>query len=169
MKELIAPASLGTITWTTMGADMGSSLGWAFLYDGDTERYQVINLGTPQGFLSDAFGTNSSEEANILLIWLAAIAKYAERQERFRAGIGGVFIADDVPIRNEEWWSANFNYFNSKYFPWIYHYQLGWMYWWALDKDVFLYDLERGWLWTSPTVLPHLYSFNSDNWIKIPQ
>lgn len=83
-------------------------------------------------------------------------------------GIGSVKLLSETLSEDDHWWwSPGFEYFSTKFFPWIYHNQLGFLYWFkGPGNGVYLYDLEQGWLWSAPEVLPYLYSFDQGEWIR---
>ncbi len=66
--------------------------------------------------------------------------------------------------------SGWFGWFSDYYDPWVYHYELGWLYLWAeTPESIFIYDFELGWLWTSDNYYYHqslLYQYASDSWIR---
>jgi hypothetical protein len=47
--------------------------------------------------------------------------------------------------------------------PYIYSYEHGWLYMIHDDGNYFFHDSYLGWLWTSPTIYPFLYSFTADD------
>lgn len=70
------------------------------------------------------------------------------------------FLADDW------WWSAWLGFFSSRHYPWIYHNHLGFLYCTGNSTDdIWLYDLNLGWLWTSSRVYPFLYSHQRSSWL----
>ncbi|WOO40780.1 multicopper oxidase domain-containing protein [Rubellicoccus peritrichatus] len=63
-----------------------------------------------------------------------------------------------------------FGDFNVSQLPWIYHYQLGWMYpggTGAEDDDFWLYgaSLDLEWLWTNSVTFPILWSDEKASWL----
>ena len=62
-----------------------------------------------------------------------------------------------------------FGYYSYEFYPWLYHYDLGFEY--VVDaKDgaagVFFYDTSLGsWLYTNPTDFPYLYDFGTNLWL----
>ncbi len=67
-------------------------------------------------------------------------------------------------------YSSWFGWYNRLYDPWVYHYELGWLYLWAeTPESIFIFDFELGWLWTSDNHYYHqslLYHYASDSWIR---
>ena len=167
---LIISSSEGEIVRTHTAFDAGQTNGNAFLYDTNVARYLVINLGTANGYIGDFEEENTSEEAKFLLNWLVEIhEKFVHPNRQLQIGIGSLKLLGDT--LNEEshwWWSPGFDYFNTEFFPWIFHNQLGWLFWFRDPHNgVYLYDLEDGWLWTAPDVLPYVYCFSQSEWRQV--
>ena len=58
-----------------------------------------------------------------------------------------------------------FGYYFSRFYPWIHHENLGWVY--VIEKDyegVWFYRNRLGWTWTSSNVFPSLYQFKTERW-----
>ena len=82
------------------------------------------------------------------------------------------FIWQDSPpvnLDNPYWKSESwFGYFWDKYFPWIYHKDLGWVYVAGVSTENFwIYQEKLGWLWTGFQYFPNVYSNNEQNWIYL--
>ncbi|MGC9196832.1 MAG: RCC1 domain-containing protein [Syntrophobacteraceae bacterium] len=60
-----------------------------------------------------------------------------------------------------------FGYFNTNNAPWIYHQTLGWMYPFATSTDsMWLWvSALNGFMWTSQSVYPYMYSINDGAWL----
>ena len=77
--------------------------------------------------------------------------------------------SNPININNPNWKIESwFGYFWDKYFPWIYHKDLEWVYIAGVSKDNFwMYQSELGWLWTGFQHYPYVYSNNEQNWIYL--
>jgi hypothetical protein len=54
----------------------------------------------------------------------------------------------------------------DKFFPWVYHSDLKWIYIvGASPMEFWFYSEKIGWLWTGQTIYPHIYSHNENGWI----
>jgi hypothetical protein len=66
--------------------------------------------------------------------------------------------------RNSDWFGTFRLYPNG----WIYHAKLGWAY---VVSDghqgIWLWQRERGWLWTQPGVFPYLWRHDSAGWLYL--
>lgn len=71
-----------------------------------------------------------------------------------------VFDADDPYDQgNGDKYLDWFGWYNDSAYPWVYHYNLGWMFTTGSDSSSFwLYHADRGWLWSSRQSYPMLYS-----------
>lgn len=61
-----------------------------------------------------------------------------------------------------------FGYFGASSFPWIFHYDLGWLYCHGDGgHNLWLWDGSdgMGWLWTSPDSYPYLWVTDKGNWM----
>jgi hypothetical protein len=62
-----------------------------------------------------------------------------------------------------------FGFYNYQYFPWIYHYDLGFEYFFDANDGAggaYLYDLtSTHWWFTSSSLFPYLYDFTLNTWI----
>lgn len=62
-----------------------------------------------------------------------------------------------------------FGYYTTAYFPWVYHYDLGWEYFFDAQDgngDAYLYDQSTGhFFYTGPALWPYLYDFTLTNWL----
>jgi hypothetical protein len=62
-----------------------------------------------------------------------------------------------------------FGFYNLGFFPWIFHYDIGFEYFIdAMDSQsgAFLYDNTSGhFFYTSPSLFPYLYDFTLKNWL----
>ncbi|HZV35221.1 MAG TPA: immunoglobulin domain-containing protein [Verrucomicrobiae bacterium] len=84
------------------------------------------------------------------------------------------FFAGEVPLSVPGWFwlgpqdgnTHGFGYFNTTYFPYILHDDLGWEYFQdAQDGSggAYFYDFtSSAWFYTSPTLFPYLYDFNQN-------
>ena len=71
---------------------------------------------------------------------------------------------DNPYWKNESW----FGYFWDKYFPWIYHNDLGWVYIAGVSTENFwMHHQKLGWLWTGFQYYPYVYSNNEQSWIYL--
>jgi len=62
--------------------------------------------------------------------------------------------------------SSWFGTFNLSHYPWIYHQQHGWMYVFGNDSaSLWLWTPGMGFLWTSSTVYPWLWSNTQQTWL----
>ena len=60
-----------------------------------------------------------------------------------------------------------FGYYNFPSFPFLYHYDLGFEYFFdGGNGAVYMYDFSSGhWLYTSSGLFPYLYDFSLNNWL----
>lgn len=87
---------------------------------------------------------------------------------RFRVpgGDGLPGFLSGIDVDNGWRFRADFGYFKAASHPWIYHNDHGWWYVSNADADsAFVWDLELGWLWTSKSTYPMLYSVNRSAWL----
>ena len=64
--------------------------------------------------------------------------------------------------KSESWFGS----FMDKYFPWVYHEDLKWIYIVGVSPmEFWFYSEKLGWLWTGQTIYPHIYSSNEKGWI----
>jgi hypothetical protein len=62
-------------------------------------------------------------------------------------------------------YSTWFDYFNDQFYPWVYHYDHGWLYCNAVsESNIWLWNPGLGWIWTSSNSYPNLYEENR-GWI----
>ena len=62
--------------------------------------------------------------------------------------------------------SSWFGDFNVTYYPWIYHFQHGWMYTFDTDPtSIWLYTSDFGFLWTGSSVYPWIWSDQKGTWM----
>lgn len=60
----------------------------------------------------------------------------------------------------------NFGFFNASEYPWVYHAKHGWWFLSNADEEsAFIWDLQLGWLWSSKSSYPNLYSFERGAWL----
>lgn len=87
---------------------------------------------------------------------------------------GGVFAGETTVSVNERssWFGS---YYRGWQFPWVHHSQHGWMYVVSARSGVYLYDpgifsgSALGWLYTTPTAYPHVYSYRLNAWLYYTQ
>lgn len=66
-------------------------------------------------------------------------------------------------------WMQNYGAVAGDYYPWIYHWPLGWMYCYgAGGETVWMWhgDARLGWLWTGPAIYPMFYASGSAAWVS---
>ena len=70
-----------------------------------------------------------------------------------------------VDMGGGEKYSYWFENFNDGAFPWIYHYQHGWLYCVGDGGGgIWFYDLKFGWIWTNGSTYPYFY-FPDKGWV----
>ena len=71
----------------------------------------------------------------------------------------------------DNWWGSDwFGLYNTVYYPWIFHQNLGWIYVNAeTERGSWLYHDKLGWVWTIPEVFPHLYINKARQWSYLNQ
>lgn len=64
---------------------------------------------------------------------------------------------------------VDFGYYSLTYFPWVYHYDMGWEYFYPANdgqNGAYLYDLKSGhFFYTTPALFPYLYDFTLNTWL----
>ena len=85
----------------------------------------------------------------------------------------GPATADEVVLLSEGidsgsgWKQATwFGIYHSTHYPWIHHENLGWLYL-SQDEstgDLWMYDQELDWIWTTPAVFPFIYLDEQSSW-----
>ena len=61
-----------------------------------------------------------------------------------------------------------FGFYNEQFYPWVYQTDIGFTYFDVVDaNDMYLYNegVQLGWLYTSPSLLPNMYSFHDGSWL----
>jgi hypothetical protein len=73
----------------------------------------------------------------------------------------------DATSLGNGWMTSNwFGTFNVNNYPWIYHQQHGWMYVFGTDPNsIWLWTSDLGFLWTSQSVYPWLWSDAQQTWL----
>ncbi len=70
--------------------------------------------------------------------------------------------AEVLPGWNKVGW---FGFFFAKFYPWVYHQNLGWIYVSEKGADGTWFHFERlGWIWTNKETFPSLYLHNRSEW-----
>jgi hypothetical protein len=87
-------------------------------------------------------------------------------------GAPAAFFRGEVPVGGGVYYlqfTNVFGFYNLGFFPWIFHYDIGFEYFIdAMDSQsgAFLYDNTSGhFFYTSPSLFPYLYDFTLKNWL----
>ena len=111
----------------------------------------------------DFCAINTDKDGNIHLAYVDHGTKY--RKIMVSGGRNTIF-KDAVDVGGGWSYSDWFGYFNEVDNQWIYHLEHGWMYYAATDtSSIWFYTQDMGWLWTSKTIYPYMYSNTEANWI----
>ncbi len=71
-------------------------------------------------------------------------------------------VANTPDWKKESW----FGYFMDKYFPWVFHEDLGWIYIAGVSPmEFWFYSEKLGWVWTRSSSYPALYSSREQGWV----
>ena len=63
-----------------------------------------------------------------------------------------------------EWFGTFIPYTDN----WIFHIEMGWLYINEFNPEsMWIWSEEKGWVWTTQSLLPFLYSNNTSNWLYI--
>ena len=98
---------------------------------------------------------------------LREIIEFAIQNYRYTSRFNDIWSNSD-PIDNAPNWKSEswFGSFMDKFFPWVYHTDLKWIYIvGASPMEFWFYSEKVGWLWTGQTIYPHIYSHNENGWI----
>jgi hypothetical protein len=79
------------------------------------------------------------------------------------------FFSGETPLSDGVYYVPFFGYYNYQFFPFLYHYDLGFEYFVAANDSghgAFLYDVTMGhWFYTNPSLFPFLYDFTLKAWL----
>ncbi|MDX2109195.1 MAG: hypothetical protein SFY80_03035 [Verrucomicrobiota bacterium] len=68
-----------------------------------------------------------------------------------------------MPIGYDYRWSEWFGGYTDSAAPWIWQQELGWLCFFAEDSSsIFWYDMVTGWNWTSESIYPFMYNFETE-------
>jgi len=98
---------------------------------------------------------------------LREIIEFVIQNYRYTSRFNDIWSNSD-PIDNAPNWKSEswFGSFMDKFFPWVYHTDLKWIYIvGASPMEFWFYSEKVGWLWTGQTIYPHIYSHNENGWI----
>ena len=79
-------------------------------------------------------------------------------------------LTDATPVEGSQgWWESSWmGYYSAETYPWIYHFNLGWIF--VSNQSVeglWFYHSRLGWLWTNSSQYPYLYFVKRNQWIYL--
>jgi len=144
----------------------GSRNGAVYRREG-TDWNLMANIEPGDGEEEEAFGScvDLSEDYGVA----GALSTHARKAYLFYP-VDYNFILwnqkDFVYLRNGWKWFDWFGYVNDEIYPWVKHFEHGWMYSVSSSSDsIWFYTWDMGWLWTSTTLYPYIYRSSDDAWL----
>ena len=126
----------------------------------------------PNGSLQTNSTLNFGQDQNLSILIQVTDPSGASYQKEFIVFYDHQEPGEDVVLLSagadiiSGWKRAGwFGYYFSRFYPWIHHENLGWVY--VIEKDyegVWFYRNRLGWTWTSSNVFPSLYQFKTERW-----
>jgi hypothetical protein len=154
-----------------------TGVAYAFTQAGSTWSQQA-EFSASDGATGDFFGISVAISGDIAVVGASYKLDGTGEAYVFQSmtGTGGppLFFTGEVSLGGDVYYlqvpGANFfGYYNQQFFPWLYHYDMGFEYF--VDPNdgtdgAYLYDATSGhWLFTRASIFPYLYDFTLAAWI----
>jgi hypothetical protein len=135
-----------------------------------TYSYSIVNRSTASIQLNDSVSGASTLYVGFSNLSSGGYAVTQASRDGFQVGSFSISNTSPWPgaasLGNGWMNSSWFGTFNVNSYPWIYHQQHGWMYVFGTDPtSIWLWTPDLGFLWTSQSVYPWLWSDTQKTWL----